>query len=61
MVKLVNEYGQTVIPSHVYKCDTKDDMSKISSPAFGDIAYVIHGEDGGEVYMYDSNSEWVLQ
>ena len=61
MVKLVNEYGQTVVPSHVYKCDTKDDMSKISSPAFGDIAYVIRGEDGGEVYMYDSNSEWVLQ
>ena len=61
MVKLINEYGITVTPSHVYKCDTKEDFANIPSPCFGDVAYVIHGEDGGEVYIYDSNSEWVLQ
>ena len=48
MVKLINEYGITVTPSHVYKCDTKEDFANIPSPCFGDVAYVIHGEDGGE-------------
>lgn len=61
MVKLINEYGMTVTPSHVYKCDTKADFDNIRFPAFGDVAYVIHGDNGGEVYMFDSNNEWILQ
>lgn len=61
MVKLINEYGMTVTPQHVYKCDTKADFADIPSPCFGDAVYVIHGDSGGEVYMYDSNNEWILQ
>lgn len=33
MVKLINEYGITVTPSHVYKCDTKEDFANIPSLA----------------------------
>lgn len=58
MVKLVNEYGQPIAPSHVYRCDDKSDLDTIVLATMGDIAYVIHD---GDLYMCDSKMKQIKQ
>lgn len=52
---------QDNIITYEHICDTTADLNNIKSEyiTLGTVAIVLHGESGLEVYMADSNKEWV--
>lgn len=62
MAAIMTKRGsQDNIVTYEHFCDTKADLAKIDSKyiTLGSVAVIIHGDAGLEIYIADSDKQWV--
>lgn len=61
MYNMIAQNGETVYGVSEFVADTKEDLAKLPrSCAMGSSCLVLQGETGPEVYVKNSQGEWVI-